>query len=250
VPLNSADIFEKARQITGNKESRIAGEIFAPNEAIELAIRPVVRELNKSYGSNAAAKEVSFSTVSGQQDYCIESSVGADVFRIDQVIRSRAYIPDTLLVDGEIDPASGLATSRHSTIHPGLQGSTFQSIIATMRTRRELDHTWKVVRKADGDYLRLMPPPDSVEVVVVSFTTTAFDIETLPEEAEVALVYAAAAAILDATLNRLLSDRYQQSQKMAPTASTHGEERVRILQSQRDHYQDLRDQEILQLGAK
>lgn len=233
---DKAEIISKARDITGNKPSVAVGETSVPDSAILAALDPIVRDLSRRYGDSGTSRQAVFDATAGHQDYPIASAVGADVFQIVSVMRSSAYTPDVLTDGDSIDPSTGLPDRRYGTVPAGGQGDVFDKIIQTRRRQRLDAFSWEVVRKADGDYLRLYPYPTSAEVVAVDYVTSGFDIDSLPDQTEACLVYAACVAIIDAHINRVMGER------MSPAASPFGEAqaaRLEVLRLQRDRYEQL-----------
>src|SRR5687767_13468925 len=102
MPLDQATIITKAREVTGNKETRAVAERFATDTGIGIGLGKYVRELNKLVGNATGVKEVTFQTVDGQQDYSIEDEIGADVGQIQEVVRSGSYLAANLLDDTEV----------------------------------------------------------------------------------------------------------------------------------------------------
>lgn len=231
---DQAEILSKARDITGNKPSVAVGETSIPDSAILAALDPVIRDLSRRYGDATTSKEVVFDAVPGQQDYSLDTYVGTGVYEIVEALRSIGYLPDVLTDGDEVDPGTGLPMCRYGNIRAGGQGAVFDKIIQTHRRQRQDELSWEIVRKADGDYLRLYPMPLCAEVVAVSIVSTGFDIDSLPQKTEACLVWAACVAIIDGVINRIMSDR--------ATTSTWGEAQTRrldLLKAQRDRYEQL-----------
>lgn len=239
---DQAAILNKAREITGNKPSVAVGETGVPDTAILAALGPAVRDLARSFGDASSTKETIFTTTAGVQDYALADYVGADVSQVTEVMRSSAYVADVLSDEGEIDPEDGLPLKRWGTAIPGGgQGAVFDKIVATQRAGRIGRYSWEVV---NGTTLRLYPLPQGEEVVAVRYLAAGGTITDLGAETEACLVWAACAAILDAVINRIMSDR--------ATTATWGEaqtKRLDVLLKQRDRYSDLYRQERNALGA-
>lgn len=226
MPVQS-DIITKAREITGNKEDRSVSEVQIPDAAITADLVPVVRELNRIYGTTSSAKEVKFHPVAGQQDYSIATYVGNDVYRIEEVLRSEQDFPVGALNQSSIIPWKYVEVTEE-TIPSGLQGDTFRAIENAQRFERADGYSWQQF----GSLLRLFPVPESAaEWVYVQYTATGFSMSTLPDETEPALVFAACVAILNCELNRISSNRF-----VSKVSGESSELRIKTLREQRNEY--------------
>jgi hypothetical protein len=230
VALTKSDIINKARGIVGNKTENSAGEVMIDDVDIDIELAPAIRELNKIYGSSVARKEQWFVTVANQQAYSIAGVIGTDVSEIEEVLRSGSYLPDHLL-DGSCDRFLGCNGQFNGdcVIPAGLQADTFRAIVQQHRAELTDQFTYQI----RGDVLRLIPVPTCVEQVMVTYTTTSLSIETLPDETETALVYAASVALLDAMLNRIGADKITRAIQGMDTTDT----RIKTLKDQRDRYE-------------
>ena len=239
-------ILTKAREITGNKASVAVGETMIPDAAILALLDPIVRDLARAAGAGSlSAKEILFSAVALQQDYEIATAVASDVAAIQQVYRSAAHVPDLLSDSDEVEPITGMPTLRYGgNIQMGWQGDVMDVIVGIRRKQRNDRFSWEVVSKADGDYLRLYPMPVYPEVVAVEYVIDGASIDGVSDQFESALVYGACAAILDAQINRIMSDR--------SITNTWGEaqgSRLKLLQAQRDRYESMYQSERDSLGV-
>jgi len=223
--FTAEDVVSLARDETGIKLENAVGELFVPDHIIESGIGPIVRELNRMLGTTTAVREVNFTAVPETQDYTISTYVGTDVHRIDQVLRSGAFVPDGVVQTDEWDRENGY--NGEAVIPTGLQADTFDVITAGERFRRSDRYTWETI----NGKLRLMPTPVSAETVSIRYTSTGYSVATLPDESKMALVYGACTVILNGVLNRLSSSR--------TTDKFFGEttdQRIDTLRSQRDEY--------------
>ena len=224
----------KARKIIGNQPDTAVGEVFIPDDVVDIALAPIVRDLNKLYGSASGMKEKAFTAVANQQLYTIADVIGSDVSEIVEVIRSSARCPDAL-PSADVDPRTGLPISRAS-IPQGYQDDAMEVIVGQWRARHADKFAWEIV---NGVSLRLMPVPAGAEDVIVQYVSTGASITTLPASTETALIYAACVAILNGQINRVNSDR--------ATADTFGQakdDRIRSMVQQRDYYQGQYDREV------
>ncbi len=240
--LSKTQIIQRAREITGNKEDRSPAETTIPDAAIEADLKSAIRELNSAFGatSNSAQKDVMFTATAGIQDYDITLRVGTDVYRIEEVWRSSCFTPDFVLFDDRmrINGTTGFNATNAAVIQPGMQSSVFRTIIEMARSERaDRQGGWE---QAPGNILRLMPPPLDAEIIAVRYIASAFSIETLPDEAEQALVYAACVSILDASINRIASDKVTHQILQVRTT----DQRIKMLADQRTRYEALYEAEL------
>lgn len=235
--LTASDIIASARSVTGNKENNAAGELSIPDADILIAIKPAIRAVNLRYGSaSTGKKETTFSTVANQQDYAF-TDIADDIQTIETVVRSGAFVDDHLTESMSFNPSDGLPRRMTGDIIPvGNHEIAIGTIIAQRRAYWADQFVWKVV---NGTTLRLMPCPTSIETVAVEYTTNGQSIDGLPELAEVALTYAACAAIFDCMINRKMSDPVTGAE-----FRTDSDERLKLLVKQRDYYTERYTSEI------
>lgn len=240
--LDTATVISKAREICGSKTSRAVGEDFATDLAIKYGMASAIRSVNQIFGDNTARKEATFTTVANQWEYTL-TTIASDIASIDEVIRSgtedmfAGNNPDTIF-DSH---GNALPFDHDHIIDQGMQQDVWDLIVAQRRRRRNDEYSFE---EFNGK-LRLYPCPSGSETVIVKYTTSGATTESLPDEAEPCLVYAACVAILDTTINRLNSDRY--------TGATHGvvsEDRIKTLEKQRDRYEEMYRSELARLEAK
>lgn len=230
--MTEAEIIEGARRILGNREEASVGEWAVPDEGVTEALRENVEDLNKAFGTSAGRKEITFTAAGGVQDYVVATHVGTDVASIDDVIRSGAFVADGSLGGyGEERDAAGRRV--HGGYVPvGFQPEAMQSIEGIHRWLQQDRYHWEIAYPGGVKTLRLMPVPSGEEVVSVRYTTTTSGIETLPDTARSALIYAACVAMLDAQINRTNGERTHV--RGAEDATL---DRVKILERQRERYE-------------
>jgi hypothetical protein len=243
MPLSDAAIIESAREITGNQISRQAGSTHAPDAAITAALQPLIRELNRHYGTTTGVKEAWFTATAAQQDYTIATVVGADVFRITDVRRSGEQVPASAIAAHDVDPRTGLPMTNRAAVDWGYETAVPAVILGQEQARRSALYEWEVV---SGTTLRLIPVPDAEEEIYVRYVATGFGIDTLPVDCETCLVYGACMAILDAHLNRINSAKWEAKQD-ALTGATTQQARVLAVKEQRDRYEELYEREFRKL---
>lgn len=237
MPLTTAAVIQKARDITGNHKDRSPAEIHIPDEAIQVDLASTIRLLNKRYGLDDGLKEVECTAVANQQDYTITSFVGSDVQTITEVLREGAHTPETVLGTDEQDYLNrNLSTNgRRAVIPSGYQQDVFDSMVQTMRYNRNDRYSWEII---EGK-LRLFPKPSYAEKMSVRYISTGASIASLPNECETTLVYAACRAIIDCILNRMGMDRA--TQKAFGDTDMN---RIKTLSEQRDRYSRMMNEEL------
>lgn len=229
-----SEIFESARLSVGNVPSGVAGDLSVKDEALRAAMRPVVRELNRLFGTANSKKEVVFETLADTQDYPVATYVSAsDVGEILEVSRSGMFVSDGSLRPNYDLDVNGRVVGT-GVIPDGYQGAAMD-VIRNIERARHLDrYDWELAyNSSGGEVIRLYPVPSAAgEIVHVTYTTTGASIETLPDEAEDALHYAACVALLDGMINRLnaLPTQMSESKEAAST-------QLRALTQQRDRYE-------------
>jgi len=238
--LSATEIIAAARAITGNKTDAGAGETSIDDAAIVAEMKTAIRDLNRIFGGSSGLKEIIFQAVVNQQDYSIAGVVGTDVYEIEEVIRSDAYVGDYLMDDPNDIVRMGRPFNDMAIIPAGLQADVFRTIIQLQRSSRMDRYDWETI----GDTLRLMPVPLETCWVAVRYTVTGYSIESLPTEAEIALQSACCAAILNAALNRRGSDPMTQNIQMLGAT----DQRLKTMTAQRDRYEAKYQSELLRLG--
>jgi hypothetical protein len=169
---------------------------------------------------------------SGQmQDYQVDTYVGTDVLEILEVVRSGAYQSDSFLEPAQVDPRTGVPMQKSAFIDQGFQQSALEVIQAQEQFRNQDKFDWTVVPYNNTMYLRLMPPPEMPEQIVVVYSCTGESVESLPDEARPAIEHAATAAIMNLSLNRVNSG--------PPAAGESSRDRrywIEMMERQRDYY--------------
>lgn len=236
--LTEATIILRAREITGNTVEKAIGERFVPDEAIRPLIRAAIRYLNRVCGASAALKEKRFSTVAGQQDYPLAAAPieVTDLLSLKELLRSGAHVSEFATTgSGPVDPRTGLMSGSADVLPMGYQQGVIDVLAAQERFRVMDRYDATIVTLEGVATLRLIPCPESVELVVMQYTSSGAGISTLPDECETALTMAAAAALCDAQINRINSAMQQVSGR-GMDAGPDTLERLKTMQSQRDNY--------------
>jgi len=235
--ITQSEVILKARDITGNQIENREGEGFVPDEAIIVELQPTIRRISQKFGDSSVLKEVRLSITAFQQDYAF-SAIAADVKEVRDVLRADAHFDPGLIISPvgtRNDPYNITSLGQTAVIPAGLQDDTFADILAQRRFRRAEQYSWETF----GTTLRLYPPPQTNElVVVVKYLSTGGTIEDIPEQCEMLLVYAAVIALIDGELNRLNRTRV--------VTRNYGEadaERTKFLQKQVLRYQEKYNQE-------
>jgi hypothetical protein len=169
-----------------------------------------------------------------QQDYDVATYIGTDVQEILDVARSDAYVSESTIQPLQIDPRTGIPTARAAFIDQAYQQNALDIIAAQERWRKDYSFDWEVVSSGTGaEILRLMPPPTEPVTVWVRYLSTTQATTTLPDEARVAMEYAACYVILDGVLDRINSN---------PLVASVSDERnlrawIDVVVKQRDRYE-------------
>lgn len=227
--MNLTTIIGKVRGITGNKPANAASDFFIDNPDISTGLAPYIRDLNKIYGNSTGRKRVTFSAVANQQEYAFDTYLETGAFEVIDVWRSSSNLPDDSisLLAPQYDPSGNF--NGDVLIDPGLQQNVFDTITQQARAELAERFSWEVFNRV----LILMPvPTDSAEKIRVEYTTTSSSIETLPDEAEDALISAGVVVVQNLVLNRLPGLR--------PQNEAHGQiisNQIRLAQQQRDYYE-------------
>jgi hypothetical protein len=200
-----SEVLDAARLEIGNVPTAAAVDIGIKDEALRASMRPLVRELNRVFGTGSSKKEKTFNAVAGTQDYAVSSYVSADVGEIVDVSRSDMYLPDLSYGASYTTDVNGRPVGQ-GVIPDGFQAEAMNVIRGIKRADFLKDFDWELAYPNGVESIRLYPIPDSSETIVyVQYTTTGTSIETLPDDADDALHYAACTCLLNCMLNRLNS---------------------------------------------